>query len=85
MLYILYLISLDGNLPEQVLVGFVCAESFSGTLSTNPYIFENIKCNYFAFKVNGENYPATAYQPDFETKSTKYYREYQALLDTIGV
>ena len=58
-------------------MGFVCSEAFSGTLKTNPYIFENLNVNYFTYKVNGEIYPATAYTPNFDLKSTDYYREYQ--------
>ena len=75
----------SGNLPRQVIVGFVRHDSFNSDLTKNGYVFENLDINSFSFKLNNENHPSMEYRPNFKAKPVDCVREYQHLLDSIGI
>ena len=39
--------------------------SFSGNTELNPYIFENLKANYYSFNLNGMSHPGSGCRFDF--------------------
>ena len=57
--------------------------SFSGNAKLNPYIFENLKANYYSFNLNGMSHPGSGSRFDFEKED--YQHLYQNLLDIVGV
>ena len=57
--------------------------SFSGNAELNPYIFENLKANYYSFNLNGMSHPGSGCRFDFDKED--YQHLYQNLLDIVGV
>jgi hypothetical protein len=73
----------SGNLPKFVLIGFLDDRNFSGRIGYNPWIFKHFNLNFLNLYINGEPVLKTPLQPDYDTG--KWKREYQMLLDNIGV
>ena len=74
-----------GDLPRHLLVSFVRHDSFNSDKSKNGYIFENLNISSLVFKVNGENSPPSEYKPNFKSVPLDCLREYQHLMNAIGV
>lgn len=72
-----------GNLPRSLMFGFVDARGFNGTISVNPFKFENFKLKYVNLKKNSEPVVGTVFQPNFS--SGNYIREYRFFMDNIGI
>ncbi len=47
------------QVPNQVCIAMVEAQSVAGTYFKNPYNFRHFKANYVSLQVNGENTPST--------------------------
>ena len=75
----------NGNLPRQLIVCFVRHDSFNGDQKRNGYVFENLKISNLVFKVNSENSPPMEYRPDFKATPVNCVREYQHLMNAIGI
>ena len=74
-----------GNLPRQLILCFVQHDSFNSDPKKNGYIFENMKISSLVFKVNNENSPPMEYKPDFKATPVNCVREYQHLMNSIGI
>lgn len=72
----------NGRLPRRILVGFVLAEAFRGTLKHSFIDFDNFKINHLAFTVDGQSFPRSPYMPDFAKK--QYMREYYSFLQAFN-
>lgn len=71
-----------GQLPKQVVIGFVDNDAFSGNFAKNPFNFKHYDINFVALYVDGEQVPAKPLQPDFEAGNS--VREYMNLVQTAG-
>ena len=74
-----------GDLPRQLLVSFVRHDSFNSDMTKNGYVFDNLTINSLVFKVNGENVPPSEYKPNFKSVPLDCLREYQHLMNAIGI
>ena len=72
-----------GVLPERLLMGFVADTRMNGTSAENPFTFSNMGLSHVALKVNGEQIPRIAYEPNFTTGD--YLREYLGLLEGLAL
>jgi hypothetical protein len=72
-----------GQLPRQVIIGFVDTKAYDGDIAANPFVFEHFKLNYFNLFVNGAPVLPTVLQPDFTAK--KAIREYRWFIDNIDI
>jgi len=70
------------QLPRRVLIAMVKNKAFNGSLDENPFYFDHFNINYLACYVDGVQFPAKAYQPDFAHK--KYIREYNGLFQALN-
>lgn len=68
-----------GNLPRQIIIGFVDSKGADGNISGNPFKFEHFNNNYFNCYINGEPIIPRAFQPD--PTNTNFWREYRWFLD----
>ena len=74
-----------GKLPQQLLVFFVRHDAYNSDPTRNPYVFENLDVTNLAFKLNAETVPLRPYRPNFKATPADCYREYQHLMNTIGI
>lgn len=56
----------SGTLPRRAIVALVDTAAFNGHLNKDPLYFEHFKLNQITAHLNGIQYPAKAYTPDFE-------------------
>lgn len=70
-----------GQLPRRMFVMLVDTEAFNGSFSKDPYDFNHFNLSFIAAYVDGQQYPATAFTPDFGSKL--YLREYQELFSCL--
>lgn len=74
-----------GQLPRRIFFGLVHHEAFSGSLSTDPFKFENFDLNHVSCFVGGTQFPALPYNPDFSNnKDTREFRALYRALNQIG-
>lgn len=73
----------SGVLPDRLLFAMIADNRFAGAHTLNPFLFQNFGLNFIALKVNGEQIPRIAYQPNFERED--YIREYLGLLEALGL
>ena len=59
---------INGQLPRRIIFGFVDLNGFNGSYSHNPYKFENLGLKHLIAKIDGTQYPAQAFKPDFGKK-----------------
>ncbi|XP_065263663.1 deleted in malignant brain tumors 1 protein-like [Emys orbicularis] len=71
-----------GQLPKQLVIGFIDNDAFSGSYVKNPFNFKHYNINFVALYVDGEQVPAKPLQPDFETGNC--VREYMQLMQATG-
>lgn len=74
---------IQGNLPRSVIFGLVSHDGFNGTITGNPFLFNNQNVNSFNLKINGMPVVPTPFQPDFATGD--YIREYRWFYDNCGI
>ncbi|XP_070800903.1 uncharacterized protein F54H12.2-like [Pituophis catenifer annectens] len=71
-----------GQLPKQLVIGFVDNAAFSGDYERNPFNFQHYNVNFCALYCDGEQIPAKPLQPDYE--HNLFVREYMQFLQTSG-
>ncbi|XP_030395305.1 uncharacterized protein F54H12.2-like [Gopherus evgoodei] len=71
-----------GQLPKQLVIGFIDNDAFSGSYVKNPFNFKHYNINFVALYVDGEQVPAKPLQPDFENGNC--VREYMQLVQATG-
>ncbi|XP_015746196.1 uncharacterized protein F54H12.2-like [Python bivittatus] len=71
-----------GQLPKQLVIGFVDNASFSGEYDRNPFNFKNFNVNFCALYCNSEQIPAKPLQPDYE--HGLFVREYMQMVQMTG-
>ena len=74
---------IHGQLPRQIVIGFLKADAVNGNYKLNPFNFGHFDCSFLALRINGVQMPATGFRPDFSKKLVR--RELRALYDNIGV
>ena len=67
------------KLPQKLVVGFVRAEAFNGSMALNPYHFEHLGVNFLTLYHQGQQIPAKGLTPDFEHR--QYARAYLSLFE----
>ena len=73
---------LSDRVPSLLVVGFVDADGFAGTLEKSPFHFEPFDCCYVCLTINSRTVPARPYEPSFDTSD--YAEEYAALQSLTG-
>src|SRR5258708_15408150 len=73
--------AITGQLPRRIFIALVPNTGFTGDYLVNPYVFKHYNLNYLAAYVDGVQYPAKAYKPNFATK--QYSREYLGLFESL--
>lgn len=71
-----------GILPRSIIVTFVKSDAYNGVISSNPFVFEHFKLNYFQAYINGEPLLTEVFQPNFS--KNKFTREYRWFMDNLG-
>ncbi|XP_077675341.1 uncharacterized protein F54H12.2-like [Eretmochelys imbricata] len=71
-----------GQLPKQLVIGFIDNDAFSGSYVKNPFNFKHYNINFVALYVDGKQVPAKPLQPDFENGNC--VREYMQLVQATG-
>ena len=74
-----------GLLPHRILLAMVLDEHMTGTYMSNPFNFQHFTLNHIAIRVNGEQIPRVAYQPNFEDAVADYNREYLGTLSALDL
>jgi hypothetical protein len=74
--------AVNGVLPRRIFVSLVPNDAYSGNILKNPYNFKHYDLNFIAAYIDGQQYPAKAYTPDFANKN--YYREYLGLFESLN-
>lgn len=77
---------LKGEVPSQLIVGFVSSVAYGGDYKKSPFRFQTFDCNVLALYVDGQSYPAKPLQPNFsEHNYVEAYRTLTALRSDIDV
>ncbi|KAM6449055.1 uncharacterized protein F54H12.2-like [Liasis olivaceus] len=71
-----------GQLPKQLVIGFVDNASFSGEYDRNLFNFKNFNVNFCALYCNSKQIPAKPLQPDYE--HGLFVREYMQMVQMTG-
>ena len=71
-----------GVIPHQVIVAFVDHQAYTGNFQKNPFAFQNFGVQKINLKVNGQSYPATPYNVDFDNGD--FMDIYDDMLRSIG-
>ena len=74
-----------GILPHRILLAMVNDGNMSGQWQSNPFNFEHFGLSSLALRVNGEQIPRVAYQPDFGDDAHDYKREFCSLLSALDL
>ena len=74
-----------GPLPHKILLAMVLDEHMTGTYMSNPFNFQHFSLNHLAIRVNGEQIPRVAYQPNFAADGADYNREYLGTLSALDL
>lgn len=69
----------NGELPRQILIGFIRQDRVNGTRTVNPFKFEHFDLSYLNLRINGMSCPVKPYTPDFGAEIIA--RELRALYD----
>lgn len=72
-----------GQVPKRCIVGFVNNNAFNGSLTKNPFNFENYDMNTFCLYIDGHQIPSKALQPSFD--SNIYTLAYHSLFSGTGI
>nr|XP_034830844.1 uncharacterized protein F54H12.2-like [Maniola hyperantus] len=72
-----------GQVPKRCIVGFVNNAAFNGTLTKNPFNFENYHMNTFSLYIDGQQIPSKALQPSFDNNT--FSSAYHTLFSGTGI
>ncbi len=72
----------EGPLPNKLFFSLSSNESFNGSLSKNPFKFDNHGIKHIALYIDGKQIPADPMTPDYTNK--KYCRPYLSLIEATG-
>ena len=67
------------KLPNKLVVGFVRAEAFNGSLALNPFNFEHLNLNFLSLYHQGQQIPSKGLRPDFQ--NGRFTRAYMTLFN----
>ena len=56
----------NGNIPANLVIGFVASAAYAGNYKRNPFNFYNYGISYIEFLIDGESVPGRPLQPDFD-------------------
>ena len=73
----------QGVLPNRLLLAFVRDTTMNPAAGANPFTFSNVDLSSLQLILDGEGFPRTPYQPNFQTGD--YIREYMGLLETLNL
>ena len=73
-----------GTMPAKIIVGLISNDSYSGDYTLSPFKFDNYGLNYLVFHLNGQLFPSTPLQPNYDTGTMNYQREYYEFLLQLG-
>ena len=71
-----------GNVPDRVIVGLTDSLGYSGSVSKNPFNFQNMNVSFMGFYVDGTSQPSQPFTPDYNTKA--YVAPYLSLFQGCG-
>ena len=71
-----------GQIPDRVIACLVQDNALAGSYVLNPFHFQHFDMSQIVFKVNGQQIPAIALEPNFT--SGDYIREYHYCLESLG-
>ncbi|XP_058246887.1 uncharacterized protein F54H12.2-like [Hemibagrus wyckioides] len=71
-----------GPLPKSLIFRLVDNDAFSGAFKKNPFNFKHYDTEFVALYVDGTQYPAKPFQPDF--RSGNAIREFYSLIQASG-
>ena len=57
----------QGEVPNQVIIGFVASDAFMGTYRKSPFRFQTYNCNFIGFYVDGKSLPTEPLTPNYKT------------------
>lgn len=72
-----------GQTPKRVIIGFVSNAATNGSLTTNPFNFQNFGHNYLALFIDGQPKPCKPLQPNYA--SNNYIESYSTLFTGTGI
>ena len=59
----------QGEVPQQLVIGFVSSEGFMGSYVRNPFEFKPYNCSFIGFYVEGRSTPWEPITPQFKTNN----------------
>lgn len=71
-----------GPLPKTIIIAFCDNDAYCGDYSKNPFNFKHYDTEFIALYVDGTQYPAKPFQPNFE--SGNVVREFHSLVLASG-
>lgn len=72
-----------GQVPKRCIVGFVNNVAFNGSLTKNPFDFNNFGLNTFSLYIDGQQIPSKALQPTFDNNN--FTSAYHTLFSGTGI
>ncbi|CAG4997022.1 unnamed protein product [Parnassius apollo] len=72
-----------GQVPKRCIIGFVNNSAFNGSLTKNPFNFENYGINSFSLYIDGQQIPSKALQPSFN--NSIFTSTYHTLFSGTGI
>ncbi|CAK1592647.1 unnamed protein product [Parnassius mnemosyne] len=72
-----------GQVPKRCIIGFVNNSAFNGSLTKNPFNFENYGINSFSLYIDGQQIPSKALQPSFN--NSIFTSAYHTLFSGTGI
>lgn len=73
----------SGQLPRRIFIAFVKNLAYYGDYNLNPFYFEHFNISSLAVYLDGIQYPAKAFAPDFSEKV--YQRELYSLYEALDM
>ena len=73
----------SGQLPRRIFVAFVKNQAYCGDYMLNPYNFKHFGITSFSVYLDGIQYPAKAFTPDFTNEL--FQREQYSLFDALNM
>lgn len=55
----------NGDVPTEIIMGFVKSEAYSGSYQTNPMVFRHFDINHLEVSLDGISVPTPALKPNF--------------------
>ena len=69
----------NGEIPNNMIVGFVSSEAFAGSYAKNYANFQHYDLNYLEFSVDGASTPVSPFTPNYSNKH--YTKEFLSLFN----